>query len=150
MSFFDLFKKTSEDDYCTMAQLNARAGKFKEAVRLYSKAIEINPDKGYYYQERAGALSNSQKIAFGQTKNLNDDKVLADYNKAIELYDFSLNNNDNNILVKNRIAKAYYDRGYLKYFMEDEKGATQDALKAQELGHPASDLIELTSKYTKE
>lgn len=40
--------------------------------------------------------------------------------------------------------------GSISDFIGDEKGAHQDALEAQKLGHPPSDLIELTSKYIKE
>ena len=158
MGFFDLFKKKSALELSLRAQLYFRAGKFSEAIREYTKAIKIAESKhgeAYYYQKRADALTAiikyQDEIKFGQTKYLNDDKALADYSKAIELYYLylSLNNNVDKLTIS-RVAEAYYERGHLKYFIGDEKGAHQDALEAQKLGHPPSDLIELTSKYIKE
>lgn len=152
MGIFDLFKKENALELSLRANIYVRAGKFEEAIRVYTKALKIaenKHDEAYYYQKRAGALTAiikySDEIKFGQTKNLNDDKALTDYSKAIELYYLSLNDKVDK-LTMSRIAETYYERGHLKYFIGDEKGANQDALEAQKLGHPPSDLIELTSK----
>ena len=78
----------------------------KEKHKLYSKAIEQNPDFMDAYINR-GLVNNELK---------NYEESIEDYNKAIEL--------------DKRCALAYNNRGYTKYKMQDFKGALADYNKA--------------------
>ncbi|MDA9246903.1 hypothetical protein N9P25_01110 [Flavobacteriaceae bacterium] len=80
-------------------------------------------------------------VSFGQTADEYYDRgydkielkdnygAIADFTKAIEL--------DPNLF------GAYYNRGISKYYLGDKNSACQDALKSQDLGYDASELIKI-------
>jgi len=87
------------DKGCEVADL----GKFKEAIKYYDKAIDLDPKIAKNYNNRGEAKM--------QLKDF--EGALNDYNKAIELKPKS-------------IGKAYYNRGNVKMETEDFVGAVED------------------------
>ncbi len=118
-------------------------GKFAQAAEVFGKVIELDPQNGEAYRQRAVCYNNlknyraalsdlekAERMLPGDTriyasrgaakKGLNDLKgALEDYNKALEL--------------NPKHTGAYYMRGILKSQMKDTAGAKQDCQKAVEI-----------------
>jgi tetratricopeptide (TPR) repeat protein len=69
-----------------------------------------------------------KKVSSSKYKN-----VIKDFNKALEI--------DSNY------AMAYYDRGFVKYYLGDKEGASLDWKKAGELG--CTEALDAIKKYCK-
>ena len=81
-------------------------GKFDEAIALYSKAIQVSPQRAELYYYRGGSYRRNNEYA----------NALKDYNKAMQL--------------NPQYAEAYLNRGALYIVLrEDEKGIA-DELKS--------------------
>ena len=64
-----------------------------------------------------------------------------DYASAIKLYDKAIKLNPN-------LAKAYYNRGHVKYDLKDYEGAVKDCLKAIALDNNMTDaFFNITSSF---
>ena len=106
---------TNEANYDTAASLfyqgNAKSdsGEYKEAIKDYNKAIELNPKSAIAYNNRGNAKSDSGEY----------EDAIKDYDKAIEL--------------DPQLAEAYYNRGLSKDYLEEYEDAIKDYDKAIEL-----------------
>lgn len=85
----------------------AKAGKFKEAIEDFDKAIEIKPTGQIYYNR-------------AYSKNM-----IEDFNGAIQDY-------DKTIEFEYRLSEAYFERGYSKDQLNNPDGVTDDYTKAIE------------------
>lgn len=96
-----------------------------------------------YYDLESGRMSSGSKEVIELSELLNKlpiHTIRPDAQKfrnpngvALKLGNFKFFDPDN--------AKAYYNRGVSKFYLEDLVGACKDAKKAQELGDDASVLI---------
>ena len=102
-------KQLSADDYFVMAYNAIMNGDYDKAISLNTKAIELNPDYAYAYNNRGNAKYELKDY----------DGAIEDFNKAIEL--------------KPDYANAYNNRGNAKYRLKDYDGAIEDYNKAIEL-----------------
>lgn len=85
------------------------AKEFKKAIPYFTKAIELKPDKGEYYNNRGGCYSN-----------LNDfSHALEDFNKAVELMPGS--------------GKAYLNRSMMHFSLGHITPAVNDLEQAYKL-----------------
>lgn len=109
------------DAYIIRANAKLELGNYKEAIKDFSKAIELSPGNANAYHGRA--LANADLAIENNFKN--PKIALDDYNKAIEL-------NPN-------FALAYNHRGWYKFLIKDKEGACLDWKKALDLG--SSDSI---------
>ena len=98
---------TSASEYNFRGLDKAKAGKFKEAIEDFDKAIEIKPTGQIYYNR---AFSKSMVEDF--------DGAILDFDKTIEF--------------KYRLAEAYFERGYCKDQINNPDGAIDDYTKAIE------------------
>ncbi|MBI2269938.1 MAG: tetratricopeptide repeat protein [Bacteroidetes bacterium] len=89
--------------------LYVEAKDFKRAIPYFTKAIELKPDKGEYYNNRAGCYSNLKD--FGN--------ALKDYNKTVEL----MPNN----------GKAYLNRSMTHFSLGHITQAVDDLKQAYKL-----------------
>ncbi|MFA7381349.1 MAG: tetratricopeptide repeat protein [Bacteroidia bacterium] len=105
---------TSASEYNFRGIDKAKAGKFKEAIIDFDKAIELNPTGQIYYNR---AYSKS---------------MIGDFVGAI-------NDFDKTIEVKYRLAEAYFERGYCKDQINNSEGAIDDFTKAIELNSEYAD-----------
>ena len=90
------------------ADQRAKQGKYAEAIKDYTQAIDANPDYRSYFG-RAGAYRQLQQY----------DQALADYSKAIAL--------------KPDSAAAYHDRAICQVHLGFDNGAAEDYDRALEL-----------------
>jgi len=124
---------------------NSYYTEIRKKMKLYTKAIELNPNDAEAYYKR-GSAKTSLKDYKG---------AIEDYNKAIELdpnyalayykrgaakrrlgqKDFkgAIQDFSKAIELNPNYAGAYYNRGNTKYELKDYKGAIQDFSKAIEL-----------------
>ena len=108
----------TEYGYFSKAYLVSLRGHDEEAVRLYTKAIEIEPDFAFAYCNRGDAYKEMKDYS----------NAIKDFTKAIEL-----NPND---------TFAYYNRGLAYAETDNFSQACSDWQKAYQLGHkPALELI---------
>ena len=105
---------TSASEYNFRGLDKAKAGKFKEAIEDFDKAIEIKPTGQIYYNR---AYSKS---------------MVEDFNGAIQDY-------DKTIELKYRLAEAYFERGYCKDKINNPDGAIDDYSKAIESNNEYAD-----------
>jgi uncharacterized protein (TIGR02145 family) len=84
-------------------------GDYKGAIDDYTKAIELNPEIGFFYNYRGNTFDSLKK----------SDEALADYAKAIEL--------------NPKYVDPYINRGILKYKVTDYHGAIADFNKTTEI-----------------
>jgi tetratricopeptide (TPR) repeat protein len=96
---------TSASEYNFRGLDKAKAGKFKEAIEDFDKAIEIKPTGQIYYNR-------------GYSKSM-----VEDFNGAIQDY-------DKTIELEYRLANAYFERGYCKSVLNNPDGAIDDYTKA--------------------
>ncbi|MCU7858980.1 MAG: tetratricopeptide repeat protein [Candidatus Thiodiazotropha sp. (ex Lucinoma kastoroae)] len=99
-------QQTNADDAKKATALGgekAMQGEFKEAINLYDKAINVNPNDAYIYFNRGAA-----KLNLGDF-----DGAIADFTKTIEL----------NPKLK---SPAYKSRAMAKRMKGDEEGAKRD------------------------
>ena len=95
--------------YFEIAYLADENSNYKNAVKYYTKAIKINSNYAYAYNNRGLAYKN-----------------LKEYDKAIENYDKALNINP-------KYAKAYNNRGNAYYYRKKYDKAIIDYDKAIQL-----------------
>jgi tetratricopeptide (TPR) repeat protein len=101
-----LSKKTSQKS----SQENIDQSLKKEAIRIFTESIRLDPSNASAYLNRGMAYERINHMQ----------QAIADYSKAIELApDY---------------AKAYYARGTLLWYLDDE-ASTEDLMKAAELGY---------------
>jgi len=105
---------TSASEYNFRGLEKAKAGKFKEAIEDFDKAIEIKPTGQIYYNR---AYSKS---------------MIEDFNGAIQDY-------DKTIELKYRLAEAYFERGYCKDQVNNPQGAIEDYTIAIEVNKEYAD-----------
>jgi len=104
----------TEREYYMEAGEKYQAGNYKEAIELYTKAIDLKPDLAVAYNNRASSEVQLRRY----------EAALKDYDKAIELApDFT---------------RAYFGRGLTKILMFNEEEGCADLFKARGLGHPDS------------
>jgi tetratricopeptide (TPR) repeat protein len=121
------------------------ARQYDKAQLSYDKAISIDPNFIEAYVKRGGI--KFQKIEFPA--------AMEDYNRAIEIaenlqemheYKASIKNvlgdfegskleESKSEYMKRRVGEAYFHRGHLKRFMEDQVGGCTDIRKALDLGY---------------
>ena len=159
-NFSEYFDAT---DYYNQAATKMRAGSHSEAIILYTKAIELNPDyeDAYYMRGREkvnlgdhyGAISdftNTLRInpkdhwAYlyrGKSKSQINDHygAVCDYNKTIEFDQPG---------PASRIGEAYMLMGIAKKSIGDLNGACDDLNKASNLGDTTAN--ELMKEYCKD
>jgi len=128
ISYFELAEKIAEGDkieenarenlavtYNNRGTAYYKLNRHEEAIRDYSKAIELDPkDAGAYYN-RGTAFSKLSK----------HEDAIKDFNKAIEL--------------NPEYAESYYNRGNTHFKLNKHEEAIEDYNKAIEL-NPKSDL----------
>ncbi len=122
----------------------AQAGKFEEAIQLFSKSIELQPEDYYSWFNRgiAKSMLNLCEDAlpdFEQTVKLAPDykkgylnrgttkKRLTDYEGALADYAYAIGLDPN-------YADAYYNRGLVYDMLSKKDSACADFTKANELG----------------
>jgi len=119
---FFIYLQKSDMDYTKAIEIKSKERRtelrnsyyteIRGKMKLYTKAIELNPNDTDAYYKRGSAKSMLQDYT----------GAIQDYNKAIEL-------NPN-------YADAYYNRGFAKFKLQDYKGVIQDFNKAIELNPP--------------
>lgn len=82
----------------------------KRAIQYYDMAMQIYPQLGFIYYNRANLYSKTQEYM----------KAIADYNQALVL--------------QPNLAEAYYNRGLTLLLLQDNSAACPDLSKAGELG----------------
>ena len=122
----------------------ARAGKLDDAIKLFSKSIELRPEDYYAWYNRgiAKSMLNRYEEAlsdFEQTVKLapeykkgylnrgNAKKHLTDYEGAIADYTYA-------IKLDGQYADAYFNRGFVYEMLGKKDSACADFAKAMELG----------------
>ncbi len=86
----------------------SKSGKFEEAIKLFNKSIELQPDDYYSWYNRGVAKSMIDEY----------EEALVDFNKTIQLApDFK---------------RAYFSRGITKRILTDYEGAMEDYTSAIE------------------
>ncbi len=125
-----------EPDYAADAKIAAQSGDYKDAKKLYDRAIKKVKDNEKLYNERGlakhelgdykGAIKDFDKAtelrseyteAYYNRGRAKDE--LGDYEGAIEDYDNAIKSNPSD-------ADAYRNRGYAKGELGDYKGAIED------------------------
>ena len=111
-----LSKKTSQSN--KSSQENIEQSLKEEALRVFTEAIRLDPSNASTYLNRGMAYERINHMQ----------QAIADYSKAIELApDY---------------AKAYYARGTLLWYLDDDT-SIRDLMKAAELGYRlAKDFLE--------
>ncbi|MEM7183815.1 MAG: tetratricopeptide repeat protein [Spirochaetota bacterium] len=90
-------------------------GKFKEAIKSYTQAIEKDPKNSFYYYRRAQAYNR-----------INDSqKARDDFTKAIQ--------------IEPSYAIAYWQRAYIAKKSGDKESCLKDIKKAIDLGYKVND-----------
>jgi tetratricopeptide (TPR) repeat protein len=139
---------TSSEQYFTDGLAMHRAGKLREAVVLYSKAIESDNRLVMAYQMRAAAWQKMRQYQ----------KAISDYTMCIDLGEpqFKAVGYYNRGVVKNmsgryaeaipdftqaisidrKIAAAFFHRGVARLKTGDSVGALEDLIQAAKLGDP--------------
>lgn len=105
---------TSASEFNFRGLDKAKAGKFKEAIEDFDKAIELKPT-GQIYCNRAYSKS-----------------MVEDFNGAIQDY-------DKTIELKYRLAEVYFERGYCKDQLNNPDGAIDDYTKSIETNNEYAD-----------
>lgn len=90
------------DVYYAEAVEKSRAGKFRDAIKLFNKSIELQPDDYYSWYNRGIAKS------------------------MLDLYEEALADFDQTIKLAPDFKKAYLSRGVTKRFLTDYEGALAD------------------------
>jgi len=85
-------------------------GNYEEAIRYFTKAIDLNPMDAEFYYNRGTAYLNKDQY----------DQAISDYKKALEINPMD--------------AKAYYKRGLAYYYKKKYHKSWEDVNKAQILG----------------
>ncbi|XP_074655838.1 tetratricopeptide repeat protein 36-like [Tubulanus polymorphus] len=94
----------------------AESGDFKNSLEFFTRAINLEPERGSAYNNRAQALRLKGDV----------EGALQDLNKSIELTSG-----------KGQVAcLAFTQRGLIRKLKEDVEGATNDFQKAANLGCP--------------
>ena len=76
-----------------------QAGQFEEAIKLFSEAIEINPNNHVYFSNRSGAYASLE----------NYEKALEDAEKCVE--------------INPSWAKGYARKGFAQFYLGNIEGA---------------------------
>jgi tetratricopeptide (TPR) repeat protein len=105
---------SSAFEYNTRGLEKAKAGKFKEAIEDFDKAIQLNPTGQIYYNR---AYSKS---------------MIKDFRGAIQDY-------NNTIELEYRLAEAYFERGYCNDQINNTNEAINDYTKAIEINKEYAD-----------
>jgi tetratricopeptide (TPR) repeat protein len=124
---------------------NAQAGKLDEAIKLFSKSIELQPEDYYSWFNR-GIAKNMQGyneealLDFDQTVKLAPEfkkgylnrgtakKRMTDYEGALSDYSYA-------IKIDSNYADAYFNRGLVYEMLGKKDSACIDFNKAKELGN---------------
>jgi tetratricopeptide (TPR) repeat protein len=126
----------------------AQAGKFDEAIKLFSKSIELQPEDYYSWYNRgiAKSMLNNYEDAlfdFEQTVKLAPEykkgwlnrgtakKHLTDYEGALSDYSYAIKLDQN-------YAEGYYNHGLIYELLSKKDSACMDFNKARELGMKAA------------
>lgn len=129
--------------YFNQGTANGRIGNYKQAIKYFNKAIELNPELQRAYYNRAVAY---EKLG-------NYDEAFKDFNKAIELnpqlamfyrgrgfayaeignYDQAINDYNTAIELEPKYAEAYLHRGFAYADLGNHNQAIKDFNKAVEL-----------------
>ncbi|OJJ13927.1 hypothetical protein BKI52_44990 [marine bacterium AO1-C] len=146
------YAQTQTEKLLEQSEAKIKANKFKEAVKLLDKAIELSPQSAQLYVKRALSLRSLKK----------DKKALQDCKKAIELDDKSTDayyqqgmvyaamkdfqeavaSFRQALTIDKDYANAYLGMATVKQEAGDAEGACEDAKKAQELGsYEADDFV---------
>lgn len=144
------FSQTSNELF-KKAQAKFNQGDYKEAIELYTKAYEADPEnlnailqRGFAYgliEDYTSAISDYNKFiekndnqvwayisrgsAYNKTKQY--DKAIKDFNKVIQL--------------DPKNTEAYNNRGWAKKFKGDKKGACADWKKSKKYGNKEAKII---------
>ena len=119
---------------------NYKKSEYKQAVKLFSKAIRINPEYSSAYNSRGDAyyrLGNYEKSQQDSSAAIRSNPKDADayYDRAFSLYfvgEFNGAIIDYNqaIKLKPEFANAYYGRGLARYEIKENSKAIQDLTQA--------------------
>jgi tetratricopeptide (TPR) repeat protein len=118
MAMENVSKETSSKENLInedLEDLKKSANKFaipdlKKAIQYYEMAMQIYPQLGFIYYNRANLYSKTQEYM----------KAIADYNQALTL--------------QPNLAEAYYNRGLTLLLLQDNNAACPDLSKSGELG----------------
>lgn len=102
-------EELNAEQYFVSASEKHQKGEFDSAIADYTKAIQLQPDYPYAYNDRGAARASRGDL----------DGAIADYNKAIQL--------------KPDIAYAYNNRGIVRVSRGDLDGAIADYTQAIQL-----------------
>lgn len=147
ISFFFILKFSYSQDaksYYDLAMEKAIAGKFEEAIKLFDKSIELEPNEyvAWYNRGISKAVLGDYEgalIDYEQTVKLNPDykkgylnrgtakKRLTDYSGAIADYSYLIKIDPN-------YADAYYNRGLVYEMLSKKDSACADFVLAKETG----------------
>ncbi|NTU59251.1 MAG: tetratricopeptide repeat protein [Chlorobiaceae bacterium] len=147
-AYVNLYAAESANEYFNEGLAIHRTGDFKEAIRLYSKAIDTDNRFVMAYQMRGAAwhkLKQYQKaiadysmvISVGEpyfqsvgyfnrgiVKN-----IIGRYSDAIPDFTFALT-------IDKKMAAAYFHRGLARFKSGDLTGTNEDFIQAAQLGDP--------------
>ncbi|MFH0796937.1 MAG: tetratricopeptide repeat protein [Candidatus Omnitrophota bacterium] len=89
---------------------------YNEAVKCYTRAIELNPNDPYTHYLRGMMYEGKGNL----------DKVF---------YSFAISDYEQAIKIKPDFTQAYYNRGMVYYYQKNYAKAWEDVRKAQSLGY---------------
>ncbi len=137
---------SSPGEYFSKAYEHHMQGRQRDAVKLYSKAIEANPGYIQAYQMRAAALHtiqeyNAARMDYSTVIRLGDEyfKAVAYFNRGIVNYDdgrFDLAIMDftEAISLDHKMTDAYVYRGIARSRTGDREGQVKDFVYAARFG----------------
>ncbi|MBL4651796.1 MAG: hypothetical protein JKY53_02875 [Flavobacteriales bacterium] len=134
---------------CTEAESQKKLGRHDDAIAIFTEALEKLPEHYPAFVGRAG--TKFLKLDF--------QSALADYDAAITMMENLKEKHETQAKIKKvfgdvsgekieldyvneilpALAEAYYQRGNVKQFMDDQAGACEDVQKAKELGSNRAD-----------
>ena len=117
--------------------------KYTEAVKEYTKAIELNPEYFEAYGNRGNAYADLGRYKeairdYNKVIELNPEGWLAYYNRGdvyadLERYDEAIRDYNKAIEINPNYAKLYYNRGIAYYELEKYINAIRDYTRAIEI-----------------
>ena len=118
-------------DYDSLFQLGEEqlhAGKFQDAIKSFTKAIELHPNAKAYYSPQVSNYYELRGLAYAR---------LNEFKQAID--DF-----DNAIKLNPDFTEAYYNRGGTYGKTGDDKKGIDDIKTAAKMGYkPAQELLKI-------
>ena len=153
-----VYAQDAEKDILLQGIELSRQGKFEEAVALYSKVIELNPQNADAYNNRATANGFREDFVaaisdFTKAIELRPNFAVAYYSRATALgvtgrFDEALADFGKAIEINARYGQAYADRAKIYYIKKEYQKSLDDVMKANELGVAADpEVVESLQKF---